>query len=72
MFFGVRQISGTANLEGDWHALGHTLVFADPSDKPAHERVGRAFAGEITMDNELLLERARRAEEKQGFRRRRS
>lgn len=54
-FFGIRQIADTPKLEGSWHVFGDTLVFADESQKPAPELVGRAFAGKLTFDAELAI-----------------
>ncbi len=50
MFCGVRQISGSPSLAATWHVFGDTLIFAGPKTKPSPDRVGRAFAGTITMD----------------------
>ena len=72
-----REIGVTAATLAGWRDRAMSGAETSLKERPRDERDDEirelhAKIGEITMDNELLLERARRAEEKQGFRRRRS
>ena len=72
-----RELGVTAGTIAHWRdqflASGHTGLKSRPADERDNE-VGRLRAkiGELTMENELLRERARRAEGDVPFGRRRS
>jgi transposase len=72
-----RELGVTAATLVGWRdqflSGGQATLKSRPSDARDEEvQRLRAKIGEITMDNELLLERSRRAEKKYGFRPRRS
>jgi hypothetical protein len=49
MFFGVRVVPGTANLEGDWHLFSLHAIFSKSQVlNPAN--VGRAASGTVAVD----------------------
>jgi hypothetical protein len=72
-----RELGVTAGLIARWRdqvlAAGQVAVRARPADERDEEIARlRAKVGELTMDNELLRERARRAEATSPFGSRRS
>ncbi len=72
-----RELGVTAGAIAQWRdqvlAAGQTAVRSRPADERDDEIARlRAKVGELTMDNELLRERARRAEASSPFSPRRS